>query len=67
MAHYAKVLNGVVTRVIVADQDFIDNLVETEPGEWIQTSYNTYGGEHLNGGTQEGKVCGAMNASLSAS
>jgi len=51
MAHYAKVVGGVVTRVIVADQDFIDNLVDTSPGEWIQTSYNTYGGEHLNGGT----------------
>ena len=51
MAHYAKVLNGVVTKVIVADQDFIDNMVEEEAGEWIQTSYNTLGGEHLNGGT----------------
>ena len=51
MAHYAKVVSGVVTRVIVADQDFIDNMVEEEAGEWVQTSYNTYGGEHLNGGT----------------
>ena len=51
MAHYAKVLNGVVTKVIVADQDFIDNMVEQEAGEWIQTSYNTLGGEHLDGGT----------------
>ena len=51
MAHYAKVISGVVTKVIVADQDFMDNLVEEEAGEWVQTSYNTYGGEHLNGGT----------------
>ena len=51
MAHYAKVVSGVVTKVIVADQDFIDNMVEEEAGEWVQTSYNTYGGEHLNGGT----------------
>ena len=46
MAHYAKVKNGKVVNVIVADQDFIDNFVDTSPGKWIQTSYNTYGGKH---------------------
>jgi hypothetical protein len=25
--------------------------VDSSPGEWIQTSYNTYGGQHRNGGT----------------
>ena len=51
MAHYAKVLDGKVTNVIVADQDFFTTFVDTEPGEWIQTSYNTHGGVHRLGGT----------------
>ena len=51
MAHYARVLDGKVQEVIVADQDFIDNLVYDKPGKWIQTSYNTKGGVHVNGGT----------------
>ena len=51
MAHFAKVTNGIVTKVIVAEKEFINNLVEVEPGEWIQTSYNTYGGVHKLGGT----------------
>ena len=51
MAHYAKVLNGEVTDVIVAEQDFIDNIVDETPGKWIQCSYNTQGGVHKLGGT----------------
>lgn len=47
MAHYAKVENGVVTNVIVADSDHILTL----SGKWIQTSYNTYNNEHILGGT----------------
>ncbi len=46
MAHYAKIENNIVTQVIVAEQDFFDTFVDTSPGEWIQTSYNTYGGVH---------------------
>ena len=42
MAHFAKVVDGIVETVIVADQDFIDNL----EGTWVQTSYNTHGGVH---------------------
>lgn len=47
MAHYAKVLDGVVAEVIVAEQDFIDTL----DGTWVQTSYNTQGGVHSDGGS----------------
>ena len=47
MAHFAKIENGKVTEVIVAEQDFINNL----PGYWIQTSYNTLKGIHTLGGT----------------
>jgi len=46
MAHFAKVVDGIVTQVIVADQEFIDSFVDSSPGEWIQTSYNTRFGKH---------------------
>jgi hypothetical protein len=51
MAHFAKVVDGLVTQVIVAEQEFFDTFVDTSPGQWIQTSYNTYGGQHKLGGT----------------
>jgi len=51
MSHYAKVLNGIVQTVIVAEADFFKTFVDTSPGEWIQTSYNTIGGQHTQGGT----------------
>ena len=51
MAHYAKVTDGIVTKVIVAEAEFFDTFVDDSAGEWIQTSYNTHGGEHLLGGT----------------
>jgi hypothetical protein len=44
MGHYAKVLNTTVTEVIVADAEFFNTFVDTSPGAWIQTSYNTRGG-----------------------
>ena len=51
MAHYAKVLDGRVTNVVVAEADFLQTFVDNTPGEWIQTSYNTRENQHLNGGT----------------
>jgi hypothetical protein len=51
MAHYAKVTDGIVTKVIVAEADFFNTFVDDSAGEWIQTSYNTHGGEHTLGGT----------------
>jgi hypothetical protein len=51
MAHYAKVQDGLVTQVIVAEAEFFDTFVDSSPGEWIQTSYNTRGGVHSLGGT----------------
>ena len=50
MAHYAKVVNNLVTQVIVAEAEFFDTFIDSSPGEWIQTSYNTSGGVHLSGG-----------------
>ena len=51
MSHFAKVRDGVVIQVLVAEQEFFDTFVDSSPGEWIQTSYNTCGGVHLLGGT----------------
>jgi len=48
MSHYAKVVEGKVTEVIVAEEDFFDKFIDSSPGEWIQTSYNTRGGVHHN-------------------
>ena len=44
MSHFAEVKDGIVTQVIVAEQDFIDTL--DTPSEWVQTSYNTRRGKH---------------------
>lgn len=45
MAHYARIENDIVVEVIVAEADVI---AERE-GEWVQTSYNTLGGQHPEG------------------
>jgi hypothetical protein len=46
MSHFAKVLDGKVTQVIVAEEEFFKTFVDTSPGQWLQTSYNTRGGVH---------------------
>ena len=51
MSHFAKVKDNIVIEVIVAEAEFFDTFVDETPGEWIQTSYNTFGGEHKLGGT----------------
>ena len=51
MGHYAKVVDGIVDNVIVAEATFFDSYVDTSAGEWIQTSYNTHAGVHIHGGT----------------
>ena len=51
MGHYAKVVDGIVDKVIVAEATFFDSYVDTSAGEWIQTSYNTHAGVHIHGGT----------------
>lgn len=49
MAHFAKVVDGIVEQVIVADDK---EWCETHlGGTWIQTSYNTQGNVHTLGGT----------------
>ena len=51
MAHFAKVTSGIVEQVIVAEPEFFDTFVDSSPGQWLQTSYNTHGGVHATGGT----------------
>lgn len=52
MSHFAQLdENNVVTRVLVIEQDVIDTGLFGDPATWVQTSYNTYGGEHVLGGT----------------
>jgi hypothetical protein len=58
MSHFAKVYDGKVVQVIVAEQDFFNTFVDTSPGEWIQTSYNTYGGQHPEGRPLRGNYAG---------
>ena len=47
MSHFAKVENGIVANVIVAEQDVIDSGIFGHG--WVQTSYNTHGGQHPEG------------------
>lgn len=51
MAHFAKVVNGIVQKVIRAEPEFFDNFIDSSPGKWIQTSYNTKSGVHTLDGT----------------
>ena len=52
MAHYAKIdNNNIVIKVIVIDEETVNSGVFGDPLSWIQTSFNTYGGEHSLGGT----------------
>ena len=51
MGHFAKVVDSKVVQVIVAEPEFFDTFVDSSPGTWLQTSYNTRGGVHTTGGT----------------
>ena len=49
MSHFAKVENGVLTQVIVIEQDVLNLGHWGDPALWVQTSYNTQGGQHPEG------------------
>ena len=55
MSHFAKIENGIVAQVIVAEHDFISTGALGDPAGWLQTSYNTRGGVHYG---QDGKPDG---------
>lgn len=58
MAHFAKVLDGKVVQVIVAEPEFFETFVDSSPGRWIQTSYNTRGNQHPEGRPLRGNYAG---------
>jgi len=58
MSHFAKVVDGKVVQVIVAEQDFFNTFVDSSPGQWIQTSYNTHGNQHPEGRPLRGNYAG---------
>ena len=47
MSHFAKIQNGTVVDIIVAEQAFIDSLPDA--GAWLQTSIRTAGNTHPEG------------------
>jgi hypothetical protein len=58
MSHFAKVVDGKVTQVIVAEPEFFDTFVDSSPGTWLQTSYNTHGNHHPEGRPLRGNYAG---------
>jgi len=42
MAFFAKIVDGIVRDVIVADHDYI----ATQDGTWVETCRDTFGGKH---------------------
>ena len=57
MGHFAKVVDGKVTQVIVAEPEFFNTFVDSSPGTWLQTSYNTHGNVHYG---QDGQPDGGV-------
>ena len=56
MAHFAKVVDGTVVDILVMEPEFLENgFVDSSPGEWIQTSYNTWGGVHYTTNPETGE------------
>ena len=58
MSHFAKITDGKVTQVIVAEKEFFDTFVDSSPGTWLQTSYNTHGNQHPEGRPLRGNYAG---------
>lgn len=46
MSYYAKVRDGKVVQVAKGDAVWLKKFVDTSPGTWLQTSFNTRGGVH---------------------
>jgi hypothetical protein len=58
MSHFAKVENGLVVSVIVAEEDFIATGALGDPASFVQTSYNTHGNQHPEGRPLRGNYAG---------
>jgi hypothetical protein len=51
MSHFARVIDGQVVEVIVADLEFINSGSAGDPAQWIETCNRTRSGTHMDGGT----------------
>jgi hypothetical protein len=49
MSYFAKIDNELVVEVIRIEQDVLDSGLWGDPAQWVQTSYNTHGGQHPEG------------------
>ena len=58
MSHFAKICDSKVIQVIVAEKEFFDTFVDSSPGTWLQTSYNTHGNQHPEGRPLRGNYAG---------
>ena len=38
MPNFAKIKDGIVTQIIVAEKEFFDTFIDDSPGEWIDTN-----------------------------
>jgi len=46
MSHFAKIDKDIVVQVIVAELKDIQSGIFGKPSDWVQTSYNTWHGQH---------------------
>jgi len=53
MSYFAKVKDGKVIDMLVAEQDFVDSYSDGKAGVWIQCSYNVIGGVYYDPSTGE--------------
>ena len=61
MAYFAEIdATTTVTRVLVADQEFIDSGAVGNPEAWIETSYGTRGGIYYDPETRQPAVDQSM-------
>ena len=61
MSYYAKVLDGKVLQIMVADATYMNSFEDETPGTWIETSKRTQGGVLYNAdGTKASDQSGAL-------
>ncbi len=42
MSYWAKVLDNIVVKVIVTEEEFFETFVDSSPGKWIETTKANY-------------------------
>ena len=53
MSYYAKIEDGIVTKVLAMEPEFLGTFVDDTPGKWIKTSYNMRGGVYYDPETNQ--------------